>query len=163
MSLSWSDSPGPAPVAATVPEALSLLRDRAADLTERTRVVPAWRLPWTAGRLFASAVLLPIALLALRTQLGHRLSSPGWLAVAIAASAMAALLVGSYVPSRLFGYGRPLGTSPLAASSFFFAVLAGFSLSAAHLGVQQAVFALAALAFGLLLRTRGTRLLWHAL
>jgi hypothetical protein len=147
-----------------MPDALALLRDRAA--TEATSLhptaVPAWRLPWTAGRLLTAAAAFPVLLLAVRAELGaDLLAGPGWVALSLAISALGALLVGSYLPSSFLGRGRPLRTNGPAAAAFFYLFLAGYALHTPQVALTHLAFAAAVLALGLVARTRGTRALWH--
>lgn len=147
-----------------MPDALALLRDRTVGQTTdlHPAPVPAWRLPWTAGRLLASAVAFPALLLAVRAELGaDLLTGPGWVALALAVSALGALLVGSYVPSRILGHGRRLRTNGPAAAAFFYVFLAGYALRAPQVSLSHLGFAAAVLALGLVARTRGTRALWR--
>ena len=147
-----------------MPDALALLRDRTA--TEATSLhatpVPAWRLPWTTGRLVTAAVAFPVLLLAVRAELGaDLLAGPDWVALSLAVSALGALLVGSYLPSRFLGRGRALRTNGPAAAAFFYLILAGYALHAPQVALTHLAFAAAVLTLGLVARTRGTRALWH--
>ncbi len=164
VSMSWSASSevsaaGPAVRSAEAAQRVSTI-SRAAALA---RELPAWRLPWTRGRLLAGGILVPVLLWGERPLLGvDRMQHLGWMATAVATAVLGGLVLGSYLPAGILGRGCRLRTSVQAATAFFYVVLAGYVLNRPHPGPRHAAFAVAVLLLAVVLRTRGTRPVLHA-
>lgn len=162
MSISWWASPeGPeTPSAHAVSHALTHATRRAAQVARtHSATLPAWRLPWTRGRLLAGALLTPVLVVGVRQLVGaDRLAQPGWATAAFVVSVLGGLVVGSYLPSHIYGHRLPLGTSVQAVTALFYVALAGYVLAEPGLTTRHATFAIGLLVFGIVLRTHGTRL-----
>ncbi|MFT3874694.1 MAG: hypothetical protein QM714_18930 [Nocardioides sp.] len=164
MSMSWSASSEARSVGAAVRPAEAAQRmptvSRAAALA---RELPAWRLPWTRGRLLAGGILVPVLLWGERSLLEvDRMQHLGWMAMAVVTAVLGGLVLGSYLPAGVLGRGCRLRTSVQAATAFFYVVLAGYVLNSPHPGPRHAAFAVAMLLLAVVLRTRGTRPVLHA-
>ncbi|MFN8189331.1 MAG: hypothetical protein U0R78_02645 [Nocardioidaceae bacterium] len=140
--------------------ALTHATRRAAQVARtHSATLPAWRLPWTRGRLLAGALLTPVLVVGVRELVGaDRLAQPGWATAAFVVSVLGGLVVGSYLPSHIYGHRLPLGTSVQAVTALFYVALAGYVLAEPGLTTRHATFAIGLLVFGIVLRTHGTRL-----
>lgn|GEM_PF-4758434 len=121
--------------------------------------LPTWRLPWTRGRLLAGALLSPVLAFGVRQLIGtDRLAQPGWATAAFVLSVLGGLVIGSYLPSHIYGHPLPLGTSVQAVTAVFYVALAGYVLAEPGLTTRHVTFAIGLLVFGIVLRTHGTRI-----
>lgn len=133
-----------------------------ADTSVR-HALAAWRTPWTRGRLFVAAIGTPILVLTVGLLAdGVRLPRPLWGPLTIALAVVGALVLATYLPSRIFGNGFRLGTTPAAAGAIFYVLLAGYVIESQPVTLKTGLFALGALTLALLTRVRGTYPQRHA-
>lgn len=153
------------PTGTTYAGALGSLRDQvvAQATAPRPSPVPAWRMPWTRGRLFVATIATPIlyvAVMLLPTSV--HLVRPLWVMLAVGLAGLGALVVATYLPSWIFGYGFRLGTTHTAAAAIFYVLLAGYVIDSQPVTWKTGLFSVGVLALALVTRVRGTYPQRHA-